>query len=122
AAVGLTSAITGASFSLAALELLRADARALWVLAVPVGMSGIAFHAYTRQRRRRQHLEFLYTSMRTMQTMPNLQSAIRELLQAAQKMVSAEVGELILLPPSQGEPVVRSVIDPRGERLLEPVE
>jgi diguanylate cyclase (GGDEF)-like protein len=122
AAVGLTSAVTGASFGLAALELLRADARALWVLAVPVGISGLAFHAYTRQRRRRQHLEFLYSSMRTMQTMPNLQSAIRELLQAAQKMVSAEVGELILLPRSQDEPVVRSVIDSRGERLLEPVE
>jgi diguanylate cyclase (GGDEF)-like protein len=121
AAVGLTSAITSASLGLAVLELLRADARAVWLLAVPVGMSALAFHAYTRQRRRRQHLEFLYSSMRTMQTMPNLQAAIRELLQAAQKMVSAELGELILLPRSPDEPALRSVIDPRGERLLEPV-
>jgi len=122
AAVGLTSAITSASLGLAGVELLRADARAIWVLAVPIGMSGIAFHAYTRQRRRRQHLEFLYSSMKTMQTMPNLQTATRELLQAALRMVSAELGELILLPRSEDEPVLRSVIDGSGERLLEPVE
>jgi diguanylate cyclase (GGDEF)-like protein len=121
AALGLTSAITSASLSLALLELLRADARAVWLLALPVVISAIAFHAYTRQSRRRQHLEFLYSSMRTMQTMPNLQAATRELLQAAQRMVSAELSELILLPRSKDEPVLRSVIDAQGERLLEPV-
>jgi diguanylate cyclase (GGDEF)-like protein len=120
-AVGVTSALTSASIGLAALELLRADPRAVWVLAVPAAMSGIVFHGYTRQRRRRQHLEFLYTSMRTIQAMPNLHAATRALLQAAQEMVSAEVGELILLPRAKDEPVLRSVIDPRGEHLLEPV-
>ena len=122
AGVGLTSAITSASFGLVALELLEANARAVWVLALPIGMSGMVFHAYTRQRRRRQHLEFLYGSMRAMQTMPDLEAATRKLLQAAREMVTAVHGELILLPRLHDEPILRSVIDATGERLLQPVE
>jgi len=122
AVVGVTSAVTGASLGLAALELLRADREAIWLLAIPVAMCLIAFHAYSRQRRRRQHLEFLYSSMRTMQAVPNLEAAAREVLCAARAMVSAEHAELILLPRAEGDPALRSVIAGNDERLLEPIE
>jgi diguanylate cyclase (GGDEF)-like protein len=92
------------------------------VLAVPLASCGVALQAYTRQRRRHQHLEFLYRSMRAMQGAPELRSAVRELLQAARALLSAEFAEVVLMPRGQDGAVLRGTIGASGEPVLESME
>jgi len=101
--------------------LLHVDAPALGALLVSAALGATAFHAYLRQRRGRRHLEFLYTSMRAIQSAPNLRLATHELLQAARLLLSAEVAELVIVQPGSAAPV-RSTIDGNAERLLEATE
>jgi diguanylate cyclase (GGDEF)-like protein len=121
-AVALTGSLASASLGVAGLELLQLNPRALWVLIIPSGSCVLAFYAYTRQRRRREHLESLYDAMRAIQSAPELRSAIGELLQAARAMLSAEQAEIVLLPRSDGDSILRSTISAHSEVLLEPGE
>jgi diguanylate cyclase (GGDEF)-like protein len=121
AAVGAVASFASASLGVAAVEVVRADVRAVWVLAIPVLACAVALHAYTRQRRRHQHLEFLYRSMRAMQSAPELHSAVRELLGAARTLLSAEFAEVVLLPMDECETILRGTVSATGEPVLEPV-
>src|SRR6185436_6723307 len=87
--------------------------------AVPVVLWAVAFRAYGAQRRRHEHLEFLYDTMRATQSASELRAAVRELLTAARAMLSAEYAEILLLGSAPEDGAVRSVISPAGERLME---
>jgi diguanylate cyclase (GGDEF)-like protein len=121
AAVAAIASFASASLGVAAVEVVRTDVRAVWVLAIPALACGVALHAYTRQRRRHQHLEFLYRSMRAMQGAPELHSAVRELLGAARMLLSAEFAEVVLLPMDKCEAILRGTVSATGEPALEPV-
>jgi diguanylate cyclase (GGDEF)-like protein len=118
-AIAVCGSLASASLATAAVELLRYDVRSLWVLLVPVAGTALAFRAYTTQRRRHEHLEFLYRSMRAMQGAPEFRSSIRELLEAARSMLSADVAEIVLFLRSPEEGVLSSVITPAREALME---
>ena len=118
-AIAVCGSLASASLAIAAVELARFDARSLWVLLVPVAGTALAFRAYTTQRRRHEHLEFLYRSMRAMQGAPEFRSSIRELLEAARSMLSADVAEIILFLRSPEEGALSSVITPSREGLME---
>jgi hypothetical protein len=70
-ATALVGSIAGAGLAIAAVEVLRQDTRAVWVLFIPAGCCVLAFRAYTAQRRRHEHLEFLYRSMRRCRPRPS---------------------------------------------------
>jgi diguanylate cyclase (GGDEF)-like protein len=108
-----------ASLAIAAVELLRLDPRVLWVLLVPIAGTALAFRAYTTQRRRHEHLEFLYRSMRAMQGATEFRSSVRELLEAARTMLSADMAEIVLFPRSPEEGALSSVIALSHEKLME---
>jgi diguanylate cyclase (GGDEF)-like protein len=72
------------------------------------------------QREQREHLEFLYESMRETQGAPEFGLAIGQLLIAARRLVRAEYAEIQLLAPKPGEPVLRSISGPAGEALMHP--
>jgi diguanylate cyclase (GGDEF)-like protein len=109
------------SLAIALLQLAEYDSRALWVMVAPITATALAFHAYTAQRRRQGHLEFLSRSMRAVQG-AEFTSSIRELLEAARAMLSAEVAEMILVPARAEEAAMRSLITPTDEMLMEPTE
>ena len=109
--------IASGSLGLAALELLSVDPRAVLLLAIPAATCVGGLRAYTRQRGRHEHLEFLYRSMRSMQSASELRSATRELLAAAKTMVSAEFAEIVLLPQSAGGALFRAA-EGEGESML----
>jgi diguanylate cyclase (GGDEF)-like protein len=94
----VAASVTAACLGLVALELLHADRRAIWLIAVPAAACAFAFYVSARQRQRHQHVKFLYASMRAIQSAPGLSAAINELLDAARRMVSAEDAALVLLP------------------------
>jgi len=118
----LVGSIAGAGLAIAAVELLKQDTRAVWVLFIPVGCCVLAFRAYTAQRRRHEHLEFLYRSMRAMQGAPESRAAVRELLDAARAMLCAEFAEMVLFAPTAAEGSLRSFTSPDRERILEPTD
>jgi diguanylate cyclase (GGDEF)-like protein len=117
--IGLGGALATASLAIAAAELLQRNAWAVTLLVVPALGCALALRAYAGQRRRHAHVEFLYQSMRAMQSAPGLESAVRELLVAARSMLAAEHAEILFLPSTAGEPALRSSIGPTVERLLE---
>jgi len=117
--LALAGSLAGGSLAVVAVELLHADKRAIWLLAVPVVFWAVAFRAYGAQRRRHEHLEFLYDTMRATQSASELRAAVRELLTAARAMLSAEYAEILLLGSAPEDGAVRSVISPAGERLME---
>jgi len=120
--IALIGSLATASLAVAGVELLRANAWSVLLLLGPGAGCALAFRAYAAQRRQHQHLEFLYESISAMQGAQELRSAVRELLQAARTMLSADFAEIVFLPPTGAEPALRSVSRGDDERLLEPTE
>jgi diguanylate cyclase (GGDEF)-like protein len=118
--VSLVGALATASLGIAAVVLIGDRPPAGLLLVVPALACVAAFRAYMGQREQREHLEFLYESMRETQGAPEFGLAIGQLLIAARRLVRAEYAEIQLLAPKPGEPVLRSISGPRGEALMHP--
>jgi diguanylate cyclase (GGDEF)-like protein len=118
--LGLVGSLASASLALAAAVMLEADTRSVWLLVVPAACWALAFRAYGQQRKRHEHVQFLYQTMRATQGAPELQTAVRELLVAARAMVSAEYAAILLLDPSSDQ-ALHSVVSPTKELLMEPL-
>jgi len=119
-ALALVGSLACASLAVVAVELLEADTRAVWLLVVPALLWGLAFRAYGAQRRRHEHLEFLYQTMRATQGAPELRASVRELLVAACEMLSAKYAEIVLLGSTPEEGVLESMVGPSFELLMQP--
>jgi diguanylate cyclase (GGDEF)-like protein len=120
--IAVAGSLASASLAVAAIQLAQIDLWAILLLIVPGTGCVAAFRAYMGQRRRHEHLEVLYQSMRSMQSAPEFNSAVRELLTTARSILRAELAELILCPPASPDRVLRSSIGPDGEVLMESVE
>jgi diguanylate cyclase (GGDEF)-like protein len=120
-AFALAGSLASASLAVAAVEMLQADPRSVWLLVVPALCWGLAFRAYGAQRRRHEHLEFLYQTMRATQGAPELRSALRELLVAARAMLAAEHAEIVLLGATSDDEALRSFIGRDDEALMQPI-
>jgi diguanylate cyclase (GGDEF)-like protein len=118
--LGLVGSLASASLALAAVVMLEADTRSVWLLVVPAACWALAFRAYGQQRKRHEHVQFLYQTMRATQGAPELRTAVRELLLAARAMVSAEYAAILLVDASSDQ-ALHSVVSPASELLMEPV-
>ncbi|MEP7224351.1 MAG: EAL domain-containing protein [Actinomycetota bacterium] len=121
AAVAGAACFASASLAVAALQLAQFDPRSLWVMLVPVVSTALALKAFTSQRRNQDHLEFLSRSMRAMHG-TEFRSSVRDLLEAARTMLSAEVAEIVVFSHSAEMGALRSVVSPTEEVLMQPVE
>jgi diguanylate cyclase (GGDEF)-like protein len=115
-------AIATASLGLAIVELLETRPIAVILLVVPIAACVAAFRGYMKQREQREHVEFLYESMRATQGAPEFGLAVGQLLVAARRLLRAEYAEVLLLPVSEGEGPLRSVSGAEGELLMHPEE
>jgi diguanylate cyclase (GGDEF)-like protein len=120
--IGLVGTIATVSVAVAAVQLLDANRLAAVLLLVPAAACAVAFRAYSSQRSRHEHLEFLYDSMRTVQGAPDLDTAVSRLLESARGMLRADCAELILVPRSADEQALYSVARTEGEILMQPLE
>ena len=113
-------ALATASVGLAVVTLLEVRPLAIVLLIVPVLATVAAFRGYMEQREQREHLEFLYESMRATQGAPEFGLAVGQLLVAARRLLRAEYAEILLLRESDGEGPLRSVSGAEGELLMHP--
>jgi diguanylate cyclase (GGDEF)-like protein len=112
----LSVVATVATTSLALVALVIVDLKpfAIVLLIVPSVIVFVAFRAYVVQRRRHEHLEFLYQSMQTTQSAPEFGLAIGQLLIAVRRLVRAEYAEILLFP-TETDAGLRSTINALGE-------
>jgi diguanylate cyclase (GGDEF)-like protein len=115
-------ALATASLGLAVVELLEVRPAAVLLLVVPVLATVAAFRGYMEQREQREHVEFLYESMRATQGAPEFGLAVGQLLVAARRLLRAEYAEILLLPASDEGGPLRSVSGAEGELLMHPEE
>jgi diguanylate cyclase (GGDEF)-like protein len=115
-------ALATASLGLAVVTLLDVRPLAVLLLVVPVLACVAAFRGYMEQREQREHVEFLYESMRATQGAPEFGLAVGQLLVAARRLLRAEYAEILLLPLSDEEGPLRSVSGAEGELLMHPEE
>jgi diguanylate cyclase (GGDEF)-like protein len=120
AALALGGAVASASLALATIELLRLSPWLIVLEILPAGCCALAFLAYVSQRRRHEHLGFLYESMRATQAARDFDSVAREFLLAARRMLRADVAELLLFPASDSDQALRSILAPGLERSMQP--
>jgi diguanylate cyclase (GGDEF)-like protein len=115
-------ALATASLGLSVVTLLDVRPLAVLLLIVPVLACVAAFRGYMEQREQREHVEFLYESMRATQGAPEFGLAVGQLLVAARRLLRAEYAEILLLPLADGEGPLRSVSGAEGELLMHPEE
>jgi diguanylate cyclase (GGDEF)-like protein len=115
-------ALATASLGLATVELLEIRPAAVILLVVPVVACAFFFRGYMEQREQREHVEFLYESMRATQGVPEFGLAVGQLLVAARRLLRAEYAEILLFPGSDEEGPLRSVSGSEGELLMHPEE
>jgi diguanylate cyclase (GGDEF)-like protein len=115
-------ALATASLGLAVITLLEVRPLSVLLLVVPVLACVAAFRGYMEQREQREHVEFLYESMRATQGAPEFGLAVGQLLVAARRLLRAEYAEILLLPASDDEGPLRSVSGAEGELLMHPEE
>jgi diguanylate cyclase (GGDEF)-like protein len=121
-AISLIGALATASLGLAGVLLIETRAEAGLLLVLPAVTCALAFRAYMTQREQREHLEFLYESMRATQGAPEFGLAVGQLLVAARRLLRADYAEILLISATAGEPALRSVSGGSGETLMHPVE
>src|SRR5207248_5065152 len=95
---------------------------AVILLVVPVVACAFFFRGYMEQREQREHVEFLYESMRATQGVPEFGLAVGQLLVAARRLLRAEYAEILLLPASDDDGPLRSVSGAEGALLMHPEE
>ena len=95
--ISLVGAAATTSLGLAGVVLVDRDPASGLLLVAPVIACGFAFRGYMAQREQREHVEFLYESMRATQSAPDFSQAIGRLLGSARRLLRAEYAEILLL-------------------------
>jgi diguanylate cyclase (GGDEF)-like protein len=118
-AIAMVATVTTANLALVGVQLARTDARTFVLLALPAAAVVVAFRSFVEQKRRHEHLEFLYESMKATQSAPEFSLAIGQLLISVRHLVRAEYAEIFLFP-SGSEPGLRSTLGAHGEMVSRP--
>ena len=84
------------------------------LLAVPVVVTIAAYRAYWAEHRRREHLEFLYGSMRRLGGARDFDGAVAQLLLDVRHVFRAGTAAVVLMPTEPGGLPWRSVVGPDG--------
>ncbi len=117
--ISLVGAFATTCLGLAAVVLINRDPWSGLLLVAPVLACGFAFRGYMAQREQREHVEFLYESMRATQGAPEFGQAVGQLLGSARRLLRAEYAEILLLPPDPGGAPIRSVSADGSEVLMQ---
>jgi diguanylate cyclase (GGDEF)-like protein len=118
-AISLVGTAVNASLALAAVKLVETDWSAALLLALPLAACVAIYRVYNIHRRRYEHLEFLYDSMRSIQEAPQFAAAVRQVLVSACELVHAEFAEVLLVAGDRGERVLRSTLGRDHEALMQ---
>jgi diguanylate cyclase (GGDEF)-like protein len=118
-ATSLVGATATTCLGLAAVVLVHQDPVSGLLLVAPVLACGFAFRGYMAQREQREHVEFLYESMRATQEARDFGQAIGQLLGSARRLLRSEYAEILLLSLETDGPPIRSVYVDENKVLMQ---
>ena len=110
-AFGSVSALISTSLGLIAVVVVTAHPESSWLLLVPTIGLYLSNHAYTRERRRHQGLEFLHDSTQLLNQSPELETALVQLVGHARDAFRSSFAELVYAPADAAH-VVDVVAEP----------
>ena len=110
--LGVLVTTTNTSLALVGATVAWTDARGVWLLVVPGATLFFAYRAYVRYREKNTGLEFLHRATHLMTETPDVEPAMRALLQQAKTMFRAEQAELVLSASAGGERWLRTTLGP----------
>lgn len=113
---GSTVMLTNTSLALIATEILWTNPPSALLLGVPVGLLFVSYRAYIGQREKRESIELLYESSRSVQRQQSAEQAIITLLNQAREMFRAETAQITLFADDEKNMAYRTSVGP-GERL-----
>jgi diguanylate cyclase (GGDEF)-like protein len=116
--LGLAGTVANTGLGLLGVELIRYEHVDALLLTIPFAVTYLAYRGFWRERRRSQHFEFLYESMRRLSTSRDLEQAVGQLLHEARSMFSAELAGVVLLSNDLDEPIRRSVLGPEEALVM----
>lgn len=122
---GFACTVANTALGLLALVLLVEAPIAGVLLMVPVAVTIVAYRGYWAEHRRREHLEFLYDSMRRLGGAPDFDGAVVQLLRDAREVFRSGTALVVLTPVEPGGLATRAAVtadgtvDPLREITLE---
>ncbi len=107
---GGLAGVANTSVALLAVTVMSSSPASLWLLGIPAITVFVAYRAYVSEREKHERLELLYQSSRILQHSPELDLALVDLLEHARTMFRAELAEIALRVPDQGQVLRTTVI------------
>lgn len=102
--------VAGWSIAVAAVELVHGERAAAILLVVPLLSLGAALRTHAHERRRLDHLGFLYEALRSVHRAPGIEDGLHDLLQAVRRLLDVEIAWVVIFPRRPGDrPLVTSV-------------
>ncbi|MFP5298291.1 MAG: ATP-binding protein, partial [Actinomycetota bacterium] len=122
-AYGLVLMMTNVSLALLGVNILWIKPGAAMLLAIPTAVLFVSYRAYIAQREKRESVELLYESSRSVQRSSSSEQAIMTLLSQARQMFRAEVAQLTLFSEDEENLAWRSSLGPDDlVGVMEPVK
>jgi diguanylate cyclase (GGDEF)-like protein len=104
------TSLVATSLALTGVAVITAYPESSWLLIIPTVGLYLTNHAYARERRRHQGIEFLHDSTRLLHQGPELETALVQLVNRARDAFRAGFAELVYLP-ADGERALDVVAD-----------
>jgi diguanylate cyclase (GGDEF)-like protein len=111
---GLVCSVANTALGLLGVVLVAKQPVAGILLAVPVVVTIAAYRGYWAERRRRQHLEFLYGSMRRLGGARDFDGAVAQLLLDAREVFRSGTAAVVLMPTDPDGLPWRGMVGPDG--------
>lgn len=115
---GLAVAGTNTTLALIGITLLWVQPTAIWLMAIPALLVGVAwrsYRAYVAEQGQRENLELLYGTTRILRGTGEVEGALVSLLTEARSTFRAEYAECVLFTGEDHEHALRTILGPTDE-------
>jgi diguanylate cyclase (GGDEF)-like protein len=119
--LSLTITVTNTAMALVAVTLLRTRPGSAWLLVAPCATIYFAYRAFTREKRERERMNFLYSCNRDLHEGANAEEAVAALLARTTETFRASVAELVIFPASDRAIPLRTTVGPGWREVMVPL-
>jgi diguanylate cyclase (GGDEF)-like protein len=120
-ALSLGITVTNTALALVAVTLLETRPGSAWLLVAPCATIYLAYRAFTREKRERERMNFLYSCSRDLHEGADAEAAVTALLARTAETFRAATAELVLFPASDRSVPMRTWVGPGGAHASAPL-
>ena len=120
-APSLAITVTNTAMALVAVTLLRTRPGSAWLLVAPCATIYLAYRAFTREKRERERMNFLYSCNRDLHEGANTEEAVVALLARTIETFRASTAELVIFPAADRAIPLRTTVGPGTADVMVPL-